>query len=439
MNQNHDFQYLNIGLPDDILRHKQHGNLKEAVRLIDLRLADENTPPALAACMRAQREMMLRLPKDYPFTKSQALDVARREIADFSETEFDALVDARRISWVYLDGKMHYFRRFFETLCATEAEIARRAGRPIPGTDERAEALAQVRKTLKKEGVLSQRMRLEKTIRYPDESFTPGMELKAYLPLPCACDEQSDIDIESVFPKNGVIAPEDAPQRTVCWQGRYQENPTFRVTYSFTRTAVYQDLSVDRSAAEQPFFDTEEQPPHIAFTPYIRSLCAQLSEGAKTPLEKARRFYDYITLNMRYSFMPQYFVLEDIAASCARNLTGDCGVLALLFITLCRCAGIPAQWQSGLEVEPGGSGCHDWARFYVAPYGWLLADPSYGVSAAQRGDEDCRQFYFGNMDPCRMAANSVFQADFTIPMETWRADPYDNQTGECAAGREQCL
>ena len=30
MNQNHDFQYLNIGLPDDILRHKQHGNLKDA-------------------------------------------------------------------------------------------------------------------------------------------------------------------------------------------------------------------------------------------------------------------------------------------------------------------------------------------------------------------------------------------------------------------------
>ena len=56
---------------------------------------------------------------------------------------------------------------------------------------------------------------------------------------------------------------------------------------------------------------------------------------------------------MRYTFMPSYFVLENIAENCARSFTGDCGVFALLFVTLCRCAGIPAQWQSGLAAEPG--------------------------------------------------------------------------------------
>ena len=41
--------------------------------------------------------------------------------------------------------------------------------------------------------------------------------------------------------------------------------------------------------------------------------------------------------------------------------------MALTFITLCRIAGIPARWESGFAVAPGDAGCHDWARFYVAP------------------------------------------------------------------------
>ena len=51
----------------------------------------------------------------------------------------------------------------------------------------------------------------------------------------------------------------------------------------------------------------------------------------------------------------------------ARNRRGDCGIMALTFITLCRLVGIPARWQSGLSVSPTGVGCHDWAMFYIAP------------------------------------------------------------------------
>ena len=68
--------------------------------------------------------------------------------------------------------------------------------------------------------------------------------------------------------------------------------------------------------------------------------------------------------------------------------------------------------------------------FYIAPYGWLFADPSFGVSANRCHDEARRQFYFGNLDAYRMVANRAFQADFTVNKQHWRADPYDNQTGE---------
>ena len=126
-----------------------------------------------------------------------------------------------------------------------------------------------------------------------------------------------------------------------------------------------------------------------------------------------------------------YFGLESIADGCARNLVGDCGIQATLFITLCRCAGIPARWESGLAAGPAGScGAHDWAKVYIAPLGWFPVDLSRGGTAFARSKEELQKFYFGNLECDRMVANRTVQADFGIPKQHWRADPYDNQVGE---------
>ena len=103
---------------------------------------------------------------------------------------------------------------------------------------------------------------------------------------------------------------------------------------------------------------------------------------------------------------------------------------ALLFITLCRIAGISARWQSGLYTTPYTASSHDWAQFYIAPYGWLFADCSFGGSAYRLGEYERWNFYFGNIDPFRMPANSGFQEEFYPPKKYLRADPYDNQRGE---------
>ena len=131
-----------------------------------------------------------------------------------------------------------------------------------------------------------------------------------------------------------------------------------------------------------------------------------------------------------YRYQPAYLQLDCIPDQCAKTLRGDCGVFALLFITLCRIAGIPARWQSGLSVRPDGAGPHDWAMFYLAPHGWLWADCSFGSSARRSGEDARRAHYFGSLDPWRMVANSAFQAPLTPPMTGWRQDPYDNQVGE---------
>ena len=132
----------------------------------------------------------------------------------------------------------------------------------------------------------------------------------------------------------------------------------------------------------QPDFDTAEQLPHIAFTPYMKALAAQLTEGITDPVQKAKRIYDFVTLNVHYHFQPMYFVHENITDNCARSRRGDCGVMAATFITLCRIAGIPAKWQSGMVARPETAGCHDWAMFYIAPKGWMYACLLYTSDAA---------------------------------------------------------
>jgi len=436
MNINEIFQYQNYGLPDDIQMKKKHGDFEGAIKLIDKRLLEKTTPDTLRNSLLVHREMMLQLPGEFPYSRSEAISIIREKIPDFTEKEFDDYVEERRIRWIYVNGEMRFFNRFFSSLCKAAPGFAQRASVKLPGVEsaltgsQEDSRLDVSMKKMKQNGSMTNRIRIRATVKLKDEFFYPGVFVRAHLPIPAACQQQSDIRIEKMHPETGIISPEDAGQRTVCWEETLSENTEFEVVYSYLHTAKFIDAYHSRGSAESLNQDVHEQAPHIVFTPYIKALVAELSEGVDTNLEKAKRFYDFITLNMHYTFMPNYIVLENIADSCAKNHTGDCGVFALLFLTMCRCAGIPAQWQSGLTAEPDFIGGHDWVRFYAEPYGWLYADTSYGTAAVRAGKEDRRQFYFGNLDPYRMVANSVFYENFSIPKQHMRADPYDNQLGE---------
>ena len=436
MNINHTLQYMNMGIPEDILRRKYHGDYAGAIRLIDRRLAESSLPDTLRGSLEVQKLICQRLPLEFPYSKSDCMDIIRKDIPDFTEEEFDELVDQRNVRWIYVNGEMRYFNRFYSSLCKAVPEFGRRAQQQVGGMESITSGanVANLRDVtiakMKKNGSMTTRIRVRASIRLKDEFFTPGMFVRAHLPVAALCDQQQDIRIEKIWPETGVADPETVGQRTVCWEENMEENHEFLVEYSYLHTAKYKDAYNGTGIGGNYDFDVHQQEPHVVFSPYIKALCSELTEGLTDPLAKARAFYDFITKNMYYTFMPDYITQENLAENCARNFTGDCGILAVTFLTLCRCAGIPAQWQSGMSVEPDFIGAHDWVRFYVEPYGWIFADCSYGTSAMRAENEERRQFYFGNLDPYRMVANRAFQEDFTVSKKHWRADPYDNQLGE---------
>ena len=115
MNRNEAFLYLNEPLPADIARRKEMGDLAGAIRLIDRRL-EQCRQPLLAPRLEAERLRLNRLPRDYPYSRKEALSMIRAEWPQCTEEQFDALVDGGRIDWRMIDGELRCHERFLESL-----------------------------------------------------------------------------------------------------------------------------------------------------------------------------------------------------------------------------------------------------------------------------------------------------------------------------------
>ena len=333
-NWNETFRSLNVGLPDDVERLKAAGYYQEAIERIDAYLAEDwtetqNSPrsqgaepvgeelpqnptphgvEALRDAMLAQREMMRRIPAEYCYTEDEAVARMQGMVRDFTREEFRLLVKEGRVDWRFVEGEKHYLDRFAETLLATHADLAaRQIDPPAPGTSAR-EFRNRQHEQMERDGQASARITLKTSVGMSDEAFAAALagakaegrnsvHVRAWLPIPAACLSQSEIELLDCTEPPARIADENAPQRTVFWEADLTENRRFGVEYRYRTTAVYTDPMDIRPDAQQPTFDTGEEAPHIVFTPYLRALAHQLTDGITDPAEKANASTIHVTLN----------------------------------------------------------------------------------------------------------------------------------------------
>ena len=429
-----DLSFMRIPLPEDVLKLKSFGDFEGAQKMIQHFLS-KDIPQSLRKRLEIEENILQMMGNDeYPYTYEEALEIMSSHLKDFKEEELRYLKEVSAADWIYIDGIVHFQRRFYENLIKTRPDLAARV--MVQDVDD-AQANEQKQKLLndnvkymKEHGGRSVRTQIRATIKAKKEFEEVGRKVRVHLPVPKICQQVSNIKILASSPEIACIAPENAPQRTVYFETELQPDQEFMVEYAYDYHVDYVELDPAKAAAEQPDFCLEEQAPHIVFTPYLRELRDELAGDETNPVILARRFYDFVTTKVMYSYMREYFTIDCIPEYCAVNQKGDCGVQALLFITLCRMSGIPARWQSGLYATEFYTGCHDWAQFYVEPYGWVFADPSFGGSAWRSGNTERWNYYFGNLDIFRMPANSEIQMEF-MPEKKWlRGDPIDNQRGE---------
>lgn len=419
---------LAYDLPDNIKSYKYHGDFAAELREIDTLLA-RGVSAAMRERLELERIFAEGMMRDYSLTPADALHILQRRYPDLPEDAMDTILASGYVDWRLVNGELHLQDDAPANIRKTMGRWLSQYREPTaPGSSDRAWSAENV-PLLRDRGERSFRFRVREALSVDEEFLRPGELLTVHLPYPAETETQREITLLDAS-HDGFIS--DAAHRTICLTAPCQSGQTFFVEFSYRCTARYTAVdpaavTTDTSGAEA---DLCEQYPHIRFTPYLRALAAELGGDESNPYLRARSFYDYITQNVRYSYMRDYRIIDQLAEFPALNLRGDCGLQAILFITLCRISGIPARWRSGSYVTPDSIGSHDWAEFYVAPYGWLPCDPSFGGGALRSGETERCIHYFGNLDPYRLVANTALQAEFDPPKRYLRIDPYDNQSGE---------
>ncbi len=419
---------LVVDLPEDVRKAEYHGDFNKALHLIELYM-NRNIPTIFKERLVYEKDRIRRLKEDYIYSYDEALELASKKISDFSKDELEIMKDEGYAEWIYVNGKVKFIHSFLDNMIKVNTNLKDR----LIEKDEENNDSQILSKTV--EEMINGKEKkyffhLKTGIKLNGEHARIGETVRVHIPIPQNAQQIKNIKILSTSHEPKYISPENYPQRTIYFETEVKGEEIFTVEYTYENHVKYTKFDPNIISEEQPNFYTEERLPHIRFTPFLVQLADKIVGNETNPLLKARKIYDYITQNVKYSYMPQYATIINVPEYCAYNLKGDCGVQALLFITLCRIVGIPARWQSGLYVNPQYIGCHDWAEFYIEPYGWIFADPSFGGGALRNKNEERWNFYFGNLDPFRMVANSDVNYEFLPSKKHFRQDFCDNQVGE---------
>ncbi len=436
-------KYRYARLPEDILQLEHSGNYRAAIKRIYFLLGKE-IPNDLRYRLEYELERIERLKKSYPISEEDALDLLYSEFPNISKEIIHEWISKGYIDYIVVEGKRYYFERFVRNLlflCDDDICIQKRNEISERQYHIREELRSHINRIVNegRQGFVNPRrvrVRMKVTLKF---GVVPeGEIIRCWLPFPRVGDLQESVKLLSCSPENYILAPKDHPQRTIYFEQKALGDASlnFWVEFEYTVRAFYRIIN-PRSVApynvETDLYQkyTAEQPPHIVFSRYIKNLANEIVGDEENPYLRAHKIYEWVTKNMTYTYVPEYSTFESISEYVSRNLRGDCGFHAILFITLCRVSGIPARWQSGWYANPrlDGPSPHDWAQFYVEPYGWLYADLSFGRYWRNR-DPRVYNFYFGNIDSFRTIFNVDIMANFYPNKKHIRSDPVDNQRGE---------
>lgn len=122
--------------------------------------------------------------------------------------------------------------------------------------------------------------------------------------------------------------------------------------------------------------------------PLIRETVEEVLDGENDARRAAYRLsrYVYETLEKQSPDVGQADALQIL-----RDCRGDCSEHCLLFVTLCRAAGIPARRCSGYVCIGSMWGSHAWAEVWTGQ--WIGADPTTGEIGT-----GARYLFFGYSD-----------------------------------------
>jgi len=395
-----------------------------------------------------ERERMRRILLDFTLTAEDVQSRLRRQIPDLTPAEFGAWDAAGLLEHQRIDGRTLYFNRSPSNLFRlSDAALQRRSSKTPAWTDgpmesanaHHLEVREQALKTGKHTGA-PRHVRVTYSVTVNPDAVPNGESLHAWLPFPRALPgQQEDVRLLQSTPAAHKIAPESALQRTVYLeQAAAAGKPTlFSITYELTVFGQFHSIDSAKVVPAPQLPDLAQQlgerPPHIVFTPAIRKFSREVVGAETNPYRIAQKLFAAVD-RIPWAGAREYSTIVNISDYALHAGHADCGQQTLLLMTLLRLNGIPARWQSGWVYSDGQVGdekydnMHDWAQLYLAPYGWVPVDVTFG--RLKSGDPQIDGFYLGGLDAYRIAFNDDFSQPFVPRKQHFRSDTVDSQRGE---------
>jgi len=416
------------------------GKFVEAEKLLKSQIADPDAP--VTDGPGVQLEILRRTRRDFALTNEQVLDEIRNTIPNATQHDVDYWRESGDLQSRMIDGEPRYFTRAVPNLFRFNKDAKQR--QVHAEAKKEFDTTAHVVKLVKLSEAsndpfvypVKHHVTYELIVHDDCPRLKAGAKVRAWLPYPQEYRQQRDVKLIKADPPETKIASKDAPQRSIYFEQAIsdpKQPPRFRIEFEYLTSAYCPKLD----PKEVKPYDTNgeifreftaERLPHIAFTPEIKQLSAEIVGDETNPLEKARRIFRWISKNVPWCAEMEYGIIPSLSVKGLTARRGDCGVQGTSFITLCRAAGIPARWQSGWQTKPGGLNMHDWSEIYIEPWGWLPADASYGVRNSP--DPRVHDFFCGHIDPYRLIVNLDYGQPLDPPKTSYRSEPTDFQRGE---------
>jgi len=419
------------------------GHFKSAEAQISQALAQTSLSDEERQALAFERERMRRILLDFSLTAEEAQARVRRQIPDLTPAEFHAWDTAGLLERQLIDGRTLYFNRAPSNLFRlSEGAVKRRSSSTPPWTDGPMETANAHHREVRdqalatgKSGVAPRHVRITYSLSVNPDAVPNGEMLRAWLPFPRAlAGQQEGVRLLQSTPEKNAIAPQSTLQRTVYLERRAEAGkPTvFSITYELTVFGQYHPIDPAKVAPAPPSpllaQHLAERPPHIVFTPAIRKLSRDIVGTETNPYRIAQQLYAAVD-RIPWAGAREYSTITNISDYTLHAGHGDCGQQTLLLMTLLRLNGIPTRWQSGWVYSDGSyDNMHDWAQLYLAPYGWVPMDVTFG--RLNSGDPQIDEFYLGGLDAYRIAFNDDFSQPFVPAKQHFRSDTVDSQRGE---------
>lgn len=256
------------------------------------------------------------------------------------------------------------------------------------------------------------------------DSIDRDKDLKLWIPVPREWDSQKAVKILSVVPEpHATYVDPEHGNKILFWDfGKEPIRDSFivNIKYRLETFEIHAKVDPDNIGAYDKTSDeyilNTLSTYTLNITPKVSEMAGNVVGNETNPYLKAERIFDFVRKKMRFKFVRHtrgtgisslldYPVTDPETGE--EYYEGQCDHFSVLFVTLCRAAGIPARgvlgmvgwnpWMTKNDLKLrskrhkelsldglaaarvyGPFGGHIWTEFFIPGYGWIPADPTWG-------------------------------------------------------------